>query len=77
MSVDNKMSFILNDVFRHYPPVYKVVICNKYHYEVFYNGELMLETKSTKDIYSHWMDFVRDIVMVIINERIKLSLNEV
>lgn len=75
MTVEDKMSFVLNDIFRY--DVYRVEIQDKNHYKVFKNETEILETKSTKDVYSHWRDFVRDMVTVIMNERIKSALNEV
>lgn len=75
MTVEDKMTFVLNDIFRY--DVYRIEIQDRNHYKVFENEIQILETKSTKDVYSHWSDFVRDIVTVIMNERIKSALNEV
>lgn len=75
MTVSDKMSYVLNLVLQ--SKGYLVKITSRNSWEVWFNGECILQTISTTDIDSHWRSIVQDQIAIIINDRIKSALNEV
>lgn len=75
MTVAEKMSYVLNKVLQ--TDGYLVRIMSRTHWEVWFSGEVVLQTISTSDINSHWRSIVQDQIAHIINDRIKSALNEV
>lgn len=75
MNVADKMNNVLNSVLQ--SNGYKVVIINENRWDVCFDNMPVLQSRSTRDIYSHWREIVKEEINIIINERIKSALNEV
>lgn len=78
MTVEQKMQKVIDDILNRHPnDCYIIYIKNDGEYNLEFNGEHLLSVQSNKSLQNHWREEIKRIILLVLNEKITKSLNEI